>query len=319
MATQTETEQPTPTATPDICPLTRARVANLDSCQPTPTPRPRALIALGDSVSSGHHQNVCNAHYSKDFSYPYMLWQMLKAKGRGTWVYFPHSNSGATTETVITSGSTSCHDVYHHTLAAAESDLRHYKGANNVVVITAGANDTGWTSFILGMALRPASLRGWTPAQCRAYFRDKWRTPLGERHIPEKIMANVQTIVDGLGAADPRVTIYWTSYYNMAGTAGSILLPGPGGVPISHEIFPAACEDAVNIALGELHSWIHTGFSRSKYGANVRWIDISGRDSPLYRRNQQPFQASPLPVSWPHPAKGGHAVIAQAIYSKIRP
>ena len=86
-------------------------------------------------------------------------------------------------------------------------------------------------------------------------------------------------------------SLYWTSYYQLAGTRFA-----PLWSPIGPE-----CEDEMNVALADLHGAIRAGLSD-----DVAWIDLGSRQVDTQQW-----------AGWPHPNTEGHAAIGAMVADAV--
>ena len=289
------------------------------------------LIALGDSISSGHHhlhqdgqvKLICDA---PDYSYAAEVYRRLAARPGKVWAdpgqYHNLAHSGFGTSKafwpkgtvaggVLDGGTTACmkQTAFDAPIVQAVALLkaRADKGVRgNKVVITAGINDTNWTEVLGDLAFSSlrGRLNGVTAAQCRDLVF-KGAAMIGGNNVtnatwdgPGKmatIAENVVKIVDQLGDADPNVEIYWVEYYNMAGTGGLL------------SSLPMACAGAVDDGLVLLNrvTIYRDGVDASRYWRNARMVSTG-----LDHRNTELQQDLP---GWPHPNPDGHKRIATEI------
>jgi len=271
------------------------------SCGPAPI-----VVALGDSVTSGHHQETTGLHLricdDPNYSYPYYLWQRLHGQNR-RWTYANHAHSGFTTDEVITGGTNACGQGPFRSpppLAQAVHDLTTHRGAGNKVVLTAGVDDTNWVSVI-----EKAFLHQNSSPDCFNYISRTWNGPGLRAHIS----ANVSRIINTLVQADPSVRISWVSYYNMAGTGGTVHLS-------------ALCQGGINYGVQTLGGAIRVGIRASTHPGSVTFVDIdtpaamhmnAGHTQPLSVAVGVIPQPNYLTLGWPHPNTPGHQAIARLI------
>ena len=290
------------------------------------------LIALGDSISSGHHHQVQDGQVklicdAPDYSYAAEVYRRLAARPGKVWAdpgqYHNLAHSGFGTSTafwpkgtvaggVLDGGTTACmkETAFDTPIVQAVALLkaRADKGVRgNKVVITAGINDTNWTEVLGGLAFSSlrGRLNGVTAAQCRDLVF-KGAAMIGGNNVtnatwdgPGKmatIAENVVKIVDQLGDADPNVEIYWVEYYNMAGSGGLF------------SSLPMACADAVEDGLVLLNrvTIYRDGVDASRYWRTARMVASTGLDHSRTEMQQD------LP-GWPHPNPDGHKRIATEI------
>jgi hypothetical protein len=285
-----------------------------DTTAPPPQPAPPAganvplFIALGDSITSGHHgpaapdlskmaSDPANTPTCDDpsYGYPATIFADLKAANPKVWGQDPGqyqnlAHSGFGTTQVINGGtSTPCAGgpitPNPAPLTAAVNLLTAHKGAGNIVVISAGINDTNWVNVLTGIIanvwynqlpaggvqpssnLEVADTPQVTAAQCATYMQSGssgnrvaalnfagWNGPAQLATIQQ----NVQTILSDLLQADPTATIRWIGYYNMAGT-GITTRQIKGVATQEGPYFPANCSDAVSTRRDQLNTAIENG------------------------------------------------------------
>lgn len=154
------------------------------------------LIALGDSISSGHHHQVQDGQVklicdAPDYSNAAEVYRRLAARPGRIWAdpgqYHNLAHSGFGTSKafwpkgtvaggVLDGGTTACmkQTAFDAPIVQAVALLkaRADKGVRgNKVVITAGINDTNWTQVLgdLVVSSLRGRLNGVTAAQCRTW------------------------------------------------------------------------------------------------------------------------------------------------------
>jgi lysophospholipase L1-like esterase len=281
------------------------------------------VIALGDSVTSGHHlargRTVCQ---SPRDSYAWLVFQHLKGRSPATWgddgQYHNLAYSGAGTRRtiagpgpdtggVLDGGRTACGEqiprapIDDAVALLADRASRNVRG--NKVVITAGINDTNWTAVLTSLLTAQFFnlLANLTAAQCtdlmfngtamvngRMVPTTAWDGP-GKR---PQMLTSIYDIVTSLYEADPQVGVYWVRYYNMAGT-------GAG-----RNALPAACRDAVAAGLQVFNGTTDVAFS--VYPFRLQLVSTA----PMDGDNRKFQQDAP---GWPHPNAAGHRAIADEV------
>jgi hypothetical protein len=281
------------------------------------TPAAITVLALGDSITSGHHRLPTDKHTvceDASFSYAADYAAEIKSKIPNRWwgAYDNFAVSGFTTQEVITGldakgnvAEDACKQVPPNTagqapLTIAQSTLSADAGSWNRVVITAGIDDTNWTSsspltgpifhVVLNYVVDAAAGLPYTGTQCSIDMAT-WNGP----KLKNKLIQNVATIYDGLIASDPTVRINWLGYYDPSGTG----------------LMPSVCQSTASTDISNLDQWIQTGL-----GTNANLVDITGvmDDQPGYI---QPLKYSTItfngPPGWPHPNVAGEAAIAATV------
>lgn len=299
------------------------------------TPSAPLLLALGDSVTSGHHREAgenfatCN---DPEYGYPsevrdHLLAELpsawkptyvnLARSGFATGPRFPYDASSDPEGSVLTGGPDACGSLYEAPIDAATKRLRERAQAGddpgwNRVVMSAGANDTNWADVIEGMVkafVVPVTSETGDYLRCESHVAE-WNGT--NPSVQDRIAANVATILARLRQADPSVSIRWIGYANIADT---------GDIPqmARERVIPAACQVPVGRALSLLESVIAPVVEE----AGAYYVDI---DPTVGMRNEllQPIwfndNCAPgfcfiheHPDGWPHPSRTGAAVIARLV------
>lgn len=289
------------------------------------TPLAPILVAVGDSITSGHHKDsgfaktICN---DPDYGYPYYVSlrmnTLLPPKWQATYVNL--ARSGFSTSDVLDGGTDACGVRYVGSgrttapITDGQQDLNasvRITGQEswNRVVITAGINDTNWISTvkkaILSSALIPSSLL--QNATCSTVLWAAWSGY--NRSIDNTIAANAYRILMDLDTAqlggDPDAQISWLGYYNMAGTG----------------LLPAGCASAVQQAVNQVDAAIRYGLGAT--GRSYSWIDPDSVMHMRADRIQQFYLPEDVcflnlgcktnPPGWPHPNSAGAQAIAALI------
>jgi hypothetical protein len=308
------------------------------------TPKAPSLIILGDSLSSGHHNDYGdNGHttcddpsygYASDFS---TKWRAaLPAAWRQADDYANLAHSGFATQkragsgiggSVLEGGTNACQtDARINPLQRATLVLSAQVGSWNRVVISAGINDTNWGDAVkdviqvqladdLARQLIPSFIKlpgtilgPMKESACRSILSSNWNGRSAA--VQASITGGVNKITTGLRTADPDVNVTWLGYYNIAGTGTNQVHTQP--------YFPSACAVPVNEDMGIIHSTIQAGLA-----PNVRFLSLN---PVLQQKNDliQPLflidaarngSTGPNPPGWPHPNSNG----AQAIADLLQP
>ena len=311
-----------------------------DWSQPTAVHTPKAplLIALGDSITSGHHNDMgangktsCedpNYGYAAAFSQRWIAalppqwrvanqYQNLAFSGFATQPRAGSSIKGS----VLAGGENACGATgIPSPLATAVMVPGWVPNSWNRVVVTAGVDDTNWVPMLknlVGLQLTAEMAGGhltfnplgWqygslTQAQCQQIISQQWDGTKPE--VKVSIADGVAKIVAGLRTADPAVKITWVDYYNIAGTGMSRVnskLP---------PVVPEACRQPIDQALNTLHQVI-----QSALPGDVTFV---ATDS-VMQGHLENFQTVYLPTEvlhsnpasppgWPHPTQSGGDAIA---------
>jgi len=270
------------------------------------------FISLGDSITSGHHgpyvvhgrpiKAACN---DSGYSYAGQLYNMLKPTRPGlTSNYLAYS--GYSTFETMHGGLDACAVSHAAPLPIAAALLAAHKNRGNIVVISDGVDDTGWSTVLLKLAAG-----GVSDLACEAII-SPWENGTLARALPV-ITANASTILTTLEKADRGgarpVHIYWLSYYNFSGT-------GP--------LDGYRCEKQLQRAISRIHIAIKAGLiAADRRRVQWTWEDIDS--GPLMHENDPHTQTLLAHHSlhetygWPHPNSNGHAAIARDLLPKIVP
>jgi hypothetical protein len=267
------------------------------------TPKVPLILAIGDSITSGHHRQTPDAAMTCDdpnFGYPRYFKDAVQASLPTQWApqYVNLAHSGFSTDQVISNGANACGNTPADVpLTKAESLLASNAGSWNRVLATAGIDDTNWGDVlgtIGGHAIDTINYPTYTAGDCTTDLQawNGWQPDTLGQHIS----TNIGAIVYGLATADPAVRIDWLGYYNIAGT----------GSPI-----PASCEAAFDSALSQLAGYITGGLA----GSNATFVQsdsVMDMQTSLIQAYQLPWDTA---QGWPHPNSSGASAIAAAIPS----
>ena len=286
------------------------------------TPSTPVLVALGDSITSGHHRDsavaptICN---DPSYGYPSYVWKSLElslpAQWRGTG-YYNFARSGYSTVGVIGGEEVdACGNVYSTSpLQDAQSILSAHKETWSRVVITAGIDNTNWTTVIGAIASHNYSWPNVTygRALCASDLANWSGFDLSVQH---GIVTDIHTIMNRIVEADPGAMITWRGYYNMAGTGTS------NGGTLTAIPVPAVCATAVQTAVVSLNVTIKQGLLG--FAPYYRFVNS---DQKMHSANAliQPFYAhwdastvllaiQSYAPGWPHPNAGGAAAMAAQV------
>jgi hypothetical protein len=261
------------------------------------TPKAPLIVALGDSITSGHHRLTNDPAMTcddADYGYPKYFVDAVKASLPAQWApqYVNVAHSGFSTGQVINNGANACGvtppDV---PLTKAEALLSDNSGSWNYALVTAAIDNTNWGDVVTTVGSNSATSLNYTQADCTNDVStwNGWQ----QATIGQQISNDVSTIVDGLHGADLTVKIDWLGYYNIAGT-------GP---------IPSVCEQPFNDAMTQLHGYITAGLSGHS-GTFVQIDPVMHMRSVLIQGYQLPWDTQ---QGWPHPNSAGAAAIAGAI------
>ena len=262
------------------------------------------LVALGDSVTAGHNRDkpgeqatVCQ---DKKYGYPQKIMDRftkrddLKKKygdadyenfaisGYGTGQVLYGNNEGAkggTTAPVDGCGVAHKDHLAKPPIELAKEALKAHPRGPNVVVMSAGINNTNWVQLLSGVALDILPMVKVAPkgsivvdefiaAKCEELITNGSPGWLGKWNAYEKfdgaakapqMQADIKEIVKQLRAVDKDVIIVWVGYYNMAATG----MTGPAGD------FKLTLTEGVTVPKFELDVAVPTG--------EIKWVDVEGR------------------------------------------
>ena len=255
------------------------------------TPAVPNVIVAGDSVASGYsRQWFTQSSVCKDIglSYGSTVRNRIAAQLPEAWApaYTNIAWPGAGVGDVLSGGSDSCSESYPSQVD--EIDRIADPNTWNVVVMTAGINSTNWVDVITDLTRGTAFsfTDSGDKKVCQQAVSTKWN--LNDRR--GFITDVTEDIVEQIGERT-NASLYWTSYYQLAGTRFA-----PLWSPIGPE-----CEDEMNLALSELHGAIRAGLDD-----DVAWVDLGSR-----RVDTQQW------AGWPHPNTEGHEAIGTTVAAAI--
>ena len=274
------------------------------------TPGKPLVIALGDSMTSGHHKDsntsltVCD---DPAYSYAAGVFANTNSFLPTTWQRSSYTNlahSGFSTGQIIGGGRNACGtNVPSSPLTAAEKLLRTNAGSWNRLVMSADVDDTNWNSVIARIILNDRLPGRYSASSCRQDMAEWDGT---NRSVIAGIKRSDLQIVNGLEAMDPTVTIDWLDYYQIAGTGTDKVSTRP--------VMPAVCTQAVQTALTYLNV---DDIQQATQGKGVVLVNtnalIGGQDDYLQGFYPSDYVAIHKLPGWPHPNEEGQAKIAAAI------
>lgn len=263
------------------------------------TPDKPILVALGDSVTSGHHTVGQSSSTCDDPSYSYAYDVAIKMRdalppswrtpaktpiGRGGIGYFNFAHSGFSTRQVLgddASRKNACGErIKGIPVRNAQNELRKRAGSWNRVIMTAGVNDTNWVDVI---AWEVANEIAQVHAPCNGILA-AWNGNTDS--VQTTIASNAQDIALKLmdrTRGDRAARIIWLGYYDIAGTT---------------TFFPASCDPAAEQAVATLESAI------TRYlPGTVDFVPTNaslGLRADLLQPMLNPF-GDPTQFGWPHP------------------
>jgi len=267
-------------------------------------PSSPAVISGGDSVASGHNrlsEGVPTTCQDPTFAYGYTVWRQLQATLPPQWrdpnSYYNVAKSGFGTLDMLQGGVDACGFGHLSELSDAVDALHYRAGSWNVVMWDGGINNTNWGG-ILGRIIGDNITGAITTAKkCQSYL-DAWNLAT-DANVGRNLTSDVYDLSSRLRAADPDAKLFWTSYYNVAGT-GTLFLR-----------VPAACASPMSKALKLLEGYVRPTIE----GQGFRWVNLNGilgqQDSLL--QDLYPSDAIFLTSGWPHPNQTGAAFIGQFI------
>jgi len=255
------------------------------------TPSVPTVIVAGDSVASGYQRQwFTGSSTCRDAGYSYGSTAVddISAALPPAWQprYINIAWPGAGVEDVLSGGSDSCSNHYDSQVdqIVAQADPDSW----TVAVITAGINSTNWVDVVTG--LTKDTLFSLTDAgdkkACQEAVNEDWNLP--ERR--DRIIGDAAAIVDQIHARS-NAHVYWTSYYELAGTHLA-----PLWTPVGAE-----CAEEMDFALAELHDTLRAGI-----GNGADWVDLGTVHVPLQKW-----------AGWPHPNPEGHVAIGDAVAHAI--
>ena len=255
------------------------------------TPAPPLVVVAGDSVASGYQKqwfsqgSTCR---DEGYSYGSTAVQAVAAGLPQAWAprYVNIAWPGAGVGDVLDGGSDSC-STFHPSQVdqiVAYAD----PGTWNTVVVTAGINSTNWVDVVTRLTRNTAlSLTdSGDKRACQAAVANDWNLDGRSQGITDTTARIVEEI-----ATRSNASLYWTSYYELAGTRIA-----PLWSPIGYE-----CAEEMDLALGRLHDTILAGMDD-----RAQWIDLT--EAPIGVQKW---------AGWPHPNPEGHAVIGLEVAGAI--
>jgi hypothetical protein len=289
------------------------------STEITIPPKPMVL-ALGDSVTSGHHRDTdLSTTYCNDPSYGYPFWvsTALQASLPSKWQlggYINLARSGFSTSDVLTGGKDACQQSYIGSspeavstpIADAINILQSpaHAGSWNHVVITAGIDDTNWGPLLINIASNSKVGRNskYTEKQCANDLKSWTGWPTVKGSAVPNIKIGVSTIAGMLTRADSGVQVTWRSYYDIAGTGGA----------------PSSCDQPFESAIKSLSQTIQGSLPTGVRFVNTDASAIHDNGSliqPLLITNVAAgvFKWEVALPGWPHPNSDGAKLMAQQV------
>jgi hypothetical protein len=293
------------------------------------TPKAPVLIAIGDSITSGHHNDPSNGDVGttcEDPSYGYagkFAAKWAAALPVGPWRnqsrYINVADSGFATQlrnnstaegSVLDGGTDACQNVVDYVpVTEAHQLLKARAGSWNQVIATGGINDMNWSAVVTDIVQRQAAkyaAGGGSIAAsvCQNIINNKWNGL--KSAVLNSITNGVGKITTRLRTADSGVRITWLGYYNIAGTGTNTGFRSP--------YVPDTCQAPVENAVGAVNSAAQAGLP-----LNATFISTEGvmnsddtKLQPLYAIGAgiNDLFRMPNPPGWPHPNEAGAAAIA---------
>lgn len=277
------------------------------------TPPKPTLVALGDSITSGHHKDGslaltnCN---DPNYGYPAYVFATIQASLPSRWRgggYNNFARSGFSTSQVLDGKRTDvCGKAYkrgHTPIRDAIDQLQAGAGSWNRVVATAGIDNTDWTTVLSGVyVLHKVYGDLYTAAACDALVNN-WN---GWTSTTTPVARDVREIATRLSQADAAMRLIWIGYYNPAGTG----------------FVTPACDSAFQRAGDTMNGAIQIGLLKAKQSRSVlayQWIDSNAAIHGFPDRvqdwwpNDWTQSLSQEPSGWPHPNQAGAKAIAGLI------
>jgi hypothetical protein len=274
------------------------------------TPRKPLVVALGDSVTAGHHRDRANQPmicHDDTYGYPWHFFRRLQVQlppaWRGGARYFNLAESGFTTRKVQNGGNDAC-GVYH--TAPLPRALRLLQGAAqgsgtwSYTLLSVGVNDTNWTTVLGDIAkanILATASGGLTEGECATKVQ-AWNGISNPGLLPG-VSRRLTHITQQLSTADPSMDGTLLTYYNPSGT-GIVAATGTPALPIT-------CADPVGEALDKLNAAVEAG----DYGFQLLATD------PILRFRidllQSFFATAGKQQGWPHPNSAGAKAVADQI------
>jgi hypothetical protein len=274
------------------------------------TPKVPVLVALGDSITSGHHRDTGETTtrcWDTDYGYPRRVLDKINAYLPSQWkaLYTNVAESGFDTTDVIRGGPDACNEDWPSPMRVARDALKAHSPSWNQVMMTLGVDNTNWDQVVRNIVtdklLRPY-LGDDLICSSRISEWDGWG-PIRQANLTR----GIERIYSTLHQADDTAIFYHVGYYNPSGSGYDFQnFVGP--------LFPGACAPHIDNAIEALHSAITKGIDRS--GAPVLAnLDETGQALSFKSDMYQELQTNPLvPLpGWPHPNSVGAEVLANAI------
>jgi len=303
------------------------------------TPKAPILIALGDSVTSGHHfsfgdtTTICeDPTYGYPFYLDAALLKALPPAWRSQSSYSNFADSGFSIGpsgpggNVLNGGTDACGHSGIPSPAVAASAALHANagtpavGSWNRVVITGGIDQTNWGQVLTTIATNTAANKATysSAAACASYIKSNWD---GYSPGASSITTDTQQLLSLLqspSSGDPSATITWQSYYNVAGSGQVFAFPAGVRVPsklAKQPVVPQACQAGVAAALQQLNNLIVAGLNDPSEFVSIE-SSLDGHNNliqPIFAdvtvKPVQLFQ----PSGWPHPNSSGSLAIAKLL------
>jgi hypothetical protein len=301
-----------------------------------PPPLPPLLVAVGDSVTSGHESRPVRQPNGA------VIWQTTCDDPTTSWAddlrnllgvpvarYYNFAHSGATTTDVLATkpytnpcgvASQQARTQIGDAIAVLQNNPSR-PGAANVAVATAGINDTNWVNVATGLII--GVVPAWAIANAQACTDYVLGNPAGNPGAPAGVIlpawdgqARSGTITTGVAkialnliTADPAAQVRDLLYYKWG----------------KDPYLPANCGQAAQNATDLLNGWIKLGVAVAQLawimsGGNPTRINTScDRNWPLGPQNiQVQLTSQGIPNNarvpgWPHPNIAGRADLATCI------
>jgi hypothetical protein len=291
------------------------------------------LIALGDSVTSGHHGGgttvVCD---DPAYGYPARVFANLQAQSAEDWFrpeqYVNLAHSGYGTAQVLAGGNNGCGQAVADVpiTKAVELLTAHANAVKpNRVVISVGINNTNWVAVLTGMTkiYAASEMPSMTAAECENLLQNGYTSPTRSGFpwyltfagwngpaVSNAYTTGLTNILNQLIAADSNALISVVGYYNMANTGMSAdELAGP--------FMPEVCTAAVASRLAQLNGdWI-TDIAipaTTDWPNNVSFVSTSSLDGQNDKlQGLTGMGTSTVTRGWPHPNGDGANAIGDLI------
>lgn len=300
------------------------------------TPVKPRLIALGDSITSGHHsQNgtrVCN---DKNYGYPAKYFQRLQQQLPAQWQssgdaeYHNFALSGANSALVLNDGVLNNNDSpgcpwsprseLSHAADLLTAPTHRWETSWNTVVMTLGANDSNWsdtktgpitpfvTMSVIDGLYYGSDVYGSSSSDCWKVSKETWNGWLQPFH--DALVSNQAQIYSRLTGMDPAIHIIRIGNYDISKT-GPLKLDGS-----------RACGDTISRMTDRVVSVSFETTNSNLTQVDVRRV-LDKRDDLIQRSD--PGNLDPYNLlfhrddydktgSWPHPNSDGAQAIANAI------